>query len=326
MLVPVAHPSRSCSGLPLALAATAWGCGDFSLGGVDEAYIEPVRMEERFVQSSASRMDVLWVVDDTASMGPELERLQVLGPGFLSRLNETPISWQMGAVSASHPDQVDAGLLRGDPWILTPELAEPEAALALALDVGTQGRGTTSALYAAWLALNAPLVSEENRGFRRPDSALEIIVYADGDDEGDPSFDDAAGALSDWLEEEAARTGQPARLSAIVGDAGGGCGDGALEATEGAAYIRVAEATEGVVASICSPDLTPVLEALVDGLARLPTRFPLQAAARPASIRLSVDGVRQDAGWAYDDADPAVVFDVAPPAGAALELRYEVAE
>ena len=52
--------------------------------------------------------------------------------------------------------------------------------------------------------------------------------------------------------------------------------------------------------------------------------FPLQTEPVPDSVRVEVDGERQDDGWAVEAI--AIVFDTAPSPGATIGVRYEVDE
>ena len=67
-------------------------------------------------------VDLLFVVDDTASMAQEQAALAADFESLANQLDAAQVAWQVGAVTTSM-DGADAGLLQGSPWILTPDIA-----------------------------------------------------------------------------------------------------------------------------------------------------------------------------------------------------------
>lgn len=300
-------------------------CSDFFLRSQDPIVEEAVVVEERFVQLGLPELDLLFVLDDTSSMAAEQVRLLEALEGLPELLDAAGLSWHVGVVSMDL-SQDEAGLLQGDPWIITPELADPDAALVEAADLGAEGLPPEAGLAAAVAALSEPLRSGGNRAFRRPSAALHVVVVSDADDDSTDYLDDPAGEIEALLAAEEAASGQPARLSAVVGPEPSGCnGEDGSTATAGSTYLEVAEATGGTTESICEVDFGPVLEAIGDLPVSWPDTFPLQAAPVPETVRVSVDGVRVDEGWTLSEEPWAVVFEIAPEPGAELAVRYEVA-
>lgn len=317
---PVRRPSfPSC--VPIACLAGAACRIDIGLEDSDAQTTPTVVVEERFTQSAWPALDVLFVMDGTGSMREEQAGIAAAAPTFLAEMDTQGLSWQVGVVSM---DLEEGGALRGRPWILTPRTEDAAGLLAATLAVGTDDAPPAAGLDAAALALWDE--AGANHGFRRDDAALHLIFVSDGDDgSGEVLGGDAVGALVALLEDEAARTGHPARASALVDDEGGACDEGDYDATPGPRFVAVAEATGGTVASICAPDFEAVAAALGDVAVEGATVFPLQAEPDPASVLVSIDGVRQTSGWAVDSAAPAIVFEVAPPLDAVVTVRYEIA-
>lgn len=306
----------------LAWAALLGGCDglDYGFQDPDETAPPEVWVEETLVQASAPPVDVLFVIDGTGSMAEEQEALAGAAADFVDALVASGLEWQVGATST---DPVDAGSLQGRPWILTGVHATPGDALATALAVGTSHAPPSAGLDSAALALAD--ADGQNVGFRREGAALHVVFVSDGDDESGTVLgaDPAVGFVS-RLEDEAAASGQPARASAVVGDAPSGCDGGTGEAQAGTRYIAVAEATGGSVASICALDFSAVAEALGTLAVNWPTRFALQAAPVEGSVTVAIDGERVTA-FTVDKEGPALVFDSAPAPEAVIEVRYELA-
>jgi len=311
-------------------ACLAWGLP--GLGGCSEIAIrdnpsppaKEVTVTESFKQEAQPRVDLLFVVDHTPSMEPARSALAASASDLLSALNDDQLAWQLGVVSTDLESDL-SGVLQGDPWILTPHTEDSSAALRRALDV-TPGQGPTGGLGAATRALTEPRRSDENRGFRRSDAALHVVVLSDADDESGSVLGVEPGeAFLDLLEDEAVRSGQPASLSAVVGDPGTGCTGAAGTALPGDTYAEVALASGGAVASICEADLGAVVLQLGTLVQEGTRRFPLQAEPVPSTVRVAIDNIRKDDGWVVELAPPALVLENPPPAGATLTIRYTLA-
>lgn len=315
------RPARLAAALQGLVCA---GCSEFGIVGQDDVVTEPVWVWEEFVQASVPRLDILWVVDDTGSMAAEHEALASALPAFLDALGEAELAWQLGVVTTDVASE-EAGVLRGNPWILTPTTDGLDAALSEAMTVGTGGAEPTAGLGAAWLALTEPLASGENRGFRRDDAGLHVIVFSDGDDASEDLLgDDPSGAFVDFLADEADRTGHDAVLSAVVGDRMTGCSSADGRALPGDTYLDVAEATGGATSTICEPDLSGIASVLGRTAIEWTDRFPLQEAPADDDVRVEVDGLRLDEGWSIEPEPPTLVFEEAPAPGAVIRVRYAV--
>ncbi len=306
----------------VAWAALLGGCDGLDYGFQDPDVTAPpeVWVEETLVQASAPPVDVLFVVDGTGSMDEEQDALAAASADFVDGLVASGLEWQVGATST---DPLDAGSLQGRPWILTPVHPAPGDALATALAVGTGHAPPSAGLDSAALALAD--AEGDNVGFRREGAALHVVFVSDGDDQsGSVLGADPAEGFVSRLEDEAASSGQPARASAVVGDAPDGCDGGTGEAQAGTRYIAVAEATGGSVGSICALDFSGVADALATLAVNWPTRFALQAAPVDGSVTVSVNGDRETA-FSVDKEGPALVFDSAPAPEAVIEVRYQLA-
>lgn len=314
------------------LVSTTWACSCALLAGCgvenlirgeDPVVDEPVVLVERFEQAPHAQVDILFVVDNTGSMSEEQLALSEGFEAFVLAVEDLSLAWQIGVVTTSlEPDEL--GILHGEPWIITPASGDPVGALEQAVDVGTDG-ADEAGLAAMVAALTDPDAVEANRGFRRPEAALHVVVLSDDDDDSDAVLgSDPVGAALLVLDAQAIDQGPEARLSAVIGDVPSGCRGHGGEAFPGTRYAEVADATGGVVASICEADLGDIVEELAGLSAQYPTRFELQAVP-DGPPRVSVDGVRQDEGWALESEPPAVVFEQAPSGGSVVQVRYTLA-
>lgn len=290
-------------------------CIDFNLDPVDaEAPPAFVLVTDRFVQEPLPAVDVLVVVDDTASMAREQTVLAEQLPGLGDALLDAGVQWQLGVVTTDMA-AADAGWLRGQPWVLTPSTDDLDAALAGAVQVGTTGAGPEAGLAAAVLALDLSASGEVNEGFRRNGAALHVVFVSDADDASDPWLGpDPVGVFLGALDAQDV-------ASAVVGDLPSGCNGSLGTAGPAPRYHSVANATGGATVSICDIDLLPVVEALGEASLVYTDTFELRGAPVPGTVRVEVDGVRVD-GWTVLSGPPRVTFDVAPPPESRIDVGY----
>jgi hypothetical protein len=288
----------------------------------DDQVVPPVWVTETFFQAPLPKVDILWVVDTTGSMSQELESLQSGLVDFVEDLEGEELNYQIGVVTTDM--SLDAGELNGNPWIITGELDEPSESFSDAIDSLPSSVDGEAGLASFIAALTEPNLSGANRGFRRDDAALHVIVVSDSDDQSDDYLSGVPEVEADrFLSDEELRTGLPAWLSAVVGPEPIGCvGQGG--ATVGSAYIAVAEVSGGDVLSICEPDLSSLFGGLGALSVSYPTEFDLQGVPASESVSVTVDGEANSDGWTVEVAPPRLAFDLPPSAGAKIEIRYRL--
>ncbi|NOY24792.1 MAG: hypothetical protein GXP62_02875 [Oligoflexia bacterium] len=315
--------SRQTAMTALAVAVPISACVDTGVSAQGTQVVDPVTVEETFIQQPMPKVDVLWVVDSTCSMAEEQAALVDAFGAFADALDSLDLCWQAGVVTTDVSGD-DAGVLQGSPWIIHADLDDPAQAFAQAAQVGTNPLATEAGLGAAWLALSPPLIDDENRGFRRPDASLHVVVLSDGDDDSSQVLGaDPAGSFEDFLASQSAANGLDAQLSAVVGDVPDGC----ASAQPGTTYTAVAQATGGTVASICSTSFDQVAQAVGQASIDWPVSFTLQATPVADSVDAWIDEARIDsANFSIDVDQPAIVFATPPPADSIIRVRYTLPE
>ena len=149
----------------------AAACSDYEV--TEHTFTE--RFEQPAISSSA---DVLFVIDDSASMSEEQVKLASNFQSFVDVLEGTYADYQIGVVTTDVSAD-DAGALRGG--IMTPDTPDLADALLAALDVGDDGDVDERGFDAARLALFSGL----NPGFVRGDARLNVVFFSDDDDHSD---------------------------------------------------------------------------------------------------------------------------------------------
>ena len=275
------------------------------------------------MQAPLPRVDLLFVIDDTASMQQEQEALSSELASLAADLDARGVAWQVGVVTTSMSAEA-GGWLVGSPYVVTPHTDDRDTVLADLLRVGTGGTSPEAGFAAAVEALSLSVASGPNAGFRRPDAVLHTIFVSDADDQSDGWLGgDPGGVFLDALAAEAAQTGLPALASAIVGPLPSGCSSVAGTAQPGFRYADVVAAAGGAALSICAADFGRLLDNLGDASIALPTRFALREQPTLGSVAVTVDGVAAE-GWELLATEAVLAFDEAPPAGSRIGVSYVV--
>lgn len=291
------------------------------VAAVGETVLQPLVVES-FVQT-IDPVDVLWVIDNSSSMGEEQARVIAEINAFYAWFETLQLDYHMGVVTTDIVTPTLAGRLFGSPTYVDASTPSGEAEFAESLNVGTEDQGDESGLAAAVLALTEPLLSAENLGFYRPDARLVVAFLSD---EPEQSPQDAAFYIDFFTNLKA----DPSRVlvAGIVGDYTVGCAtecDGVAQtALPGDKYLDVIGAFGGVSGSICTCDLSPTLDAI--GLASTIFGRTFALGERPSdstTIKVWVDGTETTA-FSYDAGTNSIVLDTAPLNGTAIDVEYAV--
>lgn len=187
----------------------AGGAGGGSGGGVNNGQ----GGDGQPAAQGCTKMDILFVVDNSGSMSEEQTNLAQNFPKFIDVLNAymtgagQPLDYHVGLTTTSLTDVSpiplpipipvppgDDGALRNDascgmtrPWIERSD-ANPAQTFSCVAKVGTDGSGQEQPLGAAKLALTDRIADGKNGGFLRDDALLAIVVLTDEDDQSvDPA-------------------------------------------------------------------------------------------------------------------------------------------
>ncbi len=299
------HPSKLKSILIL-LCTT--GCMDYSVSR------KPIY--DSFVQPSRDNgVDILWVVDNSASMYEEQDQLAEHADGFTSFLSRAPVDFQL-AVVTTDVDVEDPGRFVDDP--LTPDTPNLADAFGeqIFMDEGSRDeRGFTAAL----AALDA---SGPNGELLRQDADLEVVFFSDEDDQSD------LGAMEFVEEVMDIRPGVVWAINAITGDPPEGCASIFGAADAGLKYMDATEESEGLRESICSLDYNTMLQRVAMKVLGLKDRIVLSSPPDLSTVEVRVDDAiiyrRTPHGWRYDAGENSIVFDgfAVPPPGSSVGVKY----
>ncbi|MEZ4264864.1 MAG: choice-of-anchor D domain-containing protein [Myxococcota bacterium] len=274
--------------------------------------VASTHISETFAGQSSSVVDVLFVVDDSGSMGEEQQNLAANLGAFIEAANAWEADYRIGVTTT---DLGLAGALQGSPEVVTPETWESFLGNVI---VGTNGSGFEQGLAAAALSIAGPF-----KKYLREEATLVIIFVSD---EEDQSPDDALTYLNAFYN---AKAGDPDLFSAyaIVGPPEG-CDSLAGNADPGIRYIKVAEQSGGTFESICKTDFSSALATFGEGTFGPKSLFALGGVARPDTVTVKINGVECTEGWSLNASGKAIKFvpesSCLPDAGDEVLVEYEL--
>ncbi|MGA9526259.1 MAG: choice-of-anchor D domain-containing protein [Myxococcaceae bacterium] len=294
---------------------------------------------DEYIQQDANKVDVLLVVDNTATMVEEHPKLVSAIPEFVDAVQQRGTNMNV-AVTTTGIDPVSAdcpgGALGGEAGrffpvdnarsrLLTSATPNLTALLQANVQVG-QCAQIERGFEAMRRALSSPLVengddprtplpNDGNGGFLRDEAALAVVFIGDEDDHSAAAVD----TYLEWLR-GAKGANQPGRAVIFaLAPTGGGC---STAGGVGTRYAEAAAKTGGEVLSICEDDYGPLLASVASRAFAPQNAFTLSATPDGTGMTVLIDGVAQAAGWTYDAANNQVVFATTPPPGARIEIRY----
>ena len=236
-----------------------------------------------------SEMDLLFVIDNSGSMGQEQTNLIANFPTFITVLDQSGLNYRVAVTTTARdytyniatplgniPQSTDGEsgemlkkgsmtkrwLDKGDPNI--------SATFSTLANVGTGGSGDEMPLGAMRDAFEDRMQDGTNVGFRRPNALLGVVILTD---ENDCSYEQSVNlnlgeSLCEHQMEPVANyktfldqyTGNPTRWAAaiVAGPGPGTCSSGFGDAEEATRLLQFKQAvgTNAIVSSICDGDLS----------------------------------------------------------------------
>lgn len=303
-------------------------------------FIVPLRGEgtwsshhvDTFNQINDPKVDILWVVDCSGSMGDEQDNLATNFESFIEQAVDWNADLQIAVSSTDVVTEPNPGIFqcggrilknRGDGALSNDEMISEftaEGCIRLGTDCDS---GRESGLEAGHAALSPPLNQNQNAGFVREDAKLALIFVSD---EEDQSISDVAFFIDYFRAIKGTRNTNMLEVYAIVGDSPNGC----ATAAAGKRYIEVADACnphdDMHFMSICSDDYQPVYDTLAENLFALRNQFFLSRLADPDTIVVTINGeVASEDYWTYHEPSNSITFpaDDPPERGAEITVEYD---
>ena len=316
------------------LVLAGWGCRSETdvrarLPSFDNSQARPldvVMQTDQITQVTIPSVDFLFVVDNSCSMEEEQKALGLNFPAFVSWFIKSGLDYHVGVTSTDMRDPTHGGRLRvgaKERWI-EPATAEPEAAFAQMVQMGTNGDPAERGRAAAFTAIEL-LAKTENKGFIRSDAGLHLAVVSDEDDlSGNSPV--SRQEFVDYLL-SVRPSPRMVSFSSIVGPLTG-CPDIGEPGTE---YLSVTNQVGGVFWPICTDDWTQVLDELGFLAAGLSREYFLSRLPVAGTIEVTVlDGdavlpFAEGVDWVYVEARNSIEFlDFVPDPLSVVQITYDV--
>jgi hypothetical protein len=289
-----------------------------------------------FNQNSTPAADILFVVDDSCSMGEEQQSLSSNFRTFINWAIRLSVDYHIGVTTTDTTSRLfAAGCLKKGKDALGKEhrfisltTADPIGVFDQMVKVGTRGSAIERGLEAAHKALTTPTKDNPlcNLGFYRETASLSLVFVSDEEDQSPLS---ESFYLNFFRNLKGSRNVDLIRASAVVGPPPSGCSNpGTGRATSGSRYWRTADALRGEKASICDADWSNTLNRIGAISFGLRDQFFLTRTPEPPTIQVKVNGIviaqSSANGWTYDAASNSILFAATarPDTGTRIEVSY----
>jgi hypothetical protein len=261
-------------------------------GGQPDAQ-RPTEFADAAPTQQCDKMDLLFVIDNSGSMGQEQTNLADNFPGFIEVLEDfgggldyrvavtttgRDYNWQTNTGIITIPNSQDGGdngamLQRcsmSQRWV-EDEDSMPADTFACAAQVGDSGPSKEMPLAAVKQAFSDRMSDGTNTGFRRDDALLAIVILTDEDDcsyeqsvtlgFGQSLCDDQMEPVGTYKAFLDNYTGDPGRwaLAVIAGETDCSSSFGGADEAVRLKDLVTQVGTNGVISSICEADLSVAL-------------------------------------------------------------------
>lgn len=280
----------------------------------------PEYVEDKFVQTPSKKVDALFVIDNSNSMGidnsysmsgtPQDAILFNL-PTFFPYFENEGVNYHIGVVTTDMDNSLQQGQLQGQygfSYLATDTQSKITAQglldgdgnplttqeiFASMLNVGTVGAQEEKGLEATDYAINNyQNTGEANAGFIRSDADLNVIVVSDEDDFSEENAQQHVIGEFTAINEAGDKK---AYFHSIVGVTAGEC-----TWISGTRYIAVSEVLSSQVASICNDDWDTMLSNMAFTTAGLSREFYLSKNPIVDTIQVGVYDENPDGSGQYD--------------------------
>ncbi len=276
----------------------------------------PTNSSDTFNQNTAQegKVDILWVIDDSGSMGDEQASLSYNFDAFISEFLIRDVDFKMGITTTDGRSGYD-GISKGQFNMLTAQAAKDDEQQFLDnfkdwIRVGTRGSGREMGLY------TSTRFFERYPEFVRDDAFLVLVYVSDEQDQSANSVESYIDTLFDLK----AKRGQLKTYSIVTQN----IDPNKRWETLGTRYVEATNLTNGVAADI-HQDFYQTLTDMGGSILDLLDTFPLSGAPINGDIRITVNGNEVNQGWTYDASNHSIRFDAnaIPNAGSIVIAYYQ---
>jgi hypothetical protein len=267
---------------------------------------------DRFDQDETMDVDILFVIDNSGSMGGNQTNFKSNFASFISVFSSAGVSYQIAFITTDSSDFVDGA-------IVTAADPDPVSTVNNIVDsIGTRGSATEKGLWYSYLATSSGPAAPGGTFLR--DDARFVVIYVS--DEKDWSSSHGMSTTDYVTHLRSLKSSSSLVVAhAVSGDYPGGCtANGGAEFGDG--YYNVVTGLGGTFLSICASDWGMSMDTLArESIMR--SNFVLTEKAVDGTISVEVDGV-ESTDWYFEDSTNSVIFTLIPPEGSEITMTYAV--
>lgn len=296
-------------------SSTGGTSGGSSTGGSTGS----VSQTDSFSQAPQSKLDILWIIDNSGSMADEQDALGTNFDAFINDFIDTKVDFKMAITTTdTSSDSKKGKMVYGSDTKLTSAKAQSNPTqfkkdFRDLVKVGTSGSG-----YEKGLAASEGFMEKYASSFIRPDAYLAVVVVSDEDDQSA----NAPKAYMDYLKTFKSTAGKVKLYSICDVNKRGPSSAGYTQGCD--RYIDAANHAAGVVEDIYN-DFYLSLRNMGESIINLLDSFALSKNPVVSSIVVKVNGsVSND--WSYDAGTRSIKFasGYVPANGSSIQVTYDV--
>ncbi len=291
--------------------------------GVDESNptigTDPRCKREKFRQAAeeTKKLDIVWIIDNSGSMGDEQTSLGSNFSAFIDDFITKNVDFKMGITTTDVSSADRKGrMVTGSDIKLTSAKAQQNEAqfksdFRSLVRVGTNGSGNEKGLEAS-----EGFMQKHANTFLRQDAYLAVVIISDEEDQSPKSV----AAYTDYLKQFKNNDGLVKVYSIVDVNNTNCCQSGITTGSE--RYKAASNNTAGVIGDI-RDDFHSVLANMGESIINLLDSFALSNEPEEGSLKVYVNGAETQ-NYTYDAASRSIKFNqnALPPVGAEITVYY----
>lgn len=292
--------------------------------------------QDNFAQSVSynNKVDILWIVDNSASMLKHQQNLSAQVPDLIAKLNSLKMDYHMAVVTSSMGgSSPDGGKFIGLPKFVTAQTPDLVNNFKNRMIVGEAGSNLERGLESMEDALSSSYLSNEGKGFFRDDALLVVIALSDEDDFSKSSSSEGISHYTSFLDSAKLPwvDGSRSWVFNFIGvlSLTSQCKTFNDFASPGLSYMGLADVSGGVKESICSTNLSTAVSNIRARIYQILTDFKLSKVPVLDSIVVTINGelIPRSTlnGWDYIESANIIRFYGAavPAADASIKVDFK---
>lgn len=256
-----------------------------------------------------SKVDILWVIDNTPSMAQHQNILAQRAPDFLNGLLARGLDFKIAATTVDMRSGGNRGAFIGSPAVISPSTPNIMNAFLNKLVVGEVNYDLEQGLDAMRSAIE--LRNSTNSGFFRSDAFL-VVIFVSNEDDGSPN---SSANYINYLDSVKPPTpvgdrNWVAQFIGVTNASGENCSTYGNYTEAGYRYMDLVNVSKGTSSTICTGDFKSALSGVERRIYEISSKFYLDRKPVDGSIVVSVNGqtIPEDSanGWTYSAIDNSI--------------------